>query len=141
MKKKFLLSVLLVSNIFAGSYDNGIEFYKKGQYKKALESFKIASNNDDNRAMFAIGIMYSNGDGVRWDNMVAFDWYKKAGIAGNENAFLKLGNLFAAQEDYRKAIKWFLKAANKVLNSSIDVIQINGEFKSIDLEVIKIGSE
>ncbi len=39
MKKQLILNILLVSYLFAGSYDNGIEFYKKGLYQKAKDSF------------------------------------------------------------------------------------------------------
>ena len=112
MMKKLFISIILSIYLFAGSYDNGIEFYKQGKYKKALESFKIAANNDDNKAMLAIGIIYANGDGVRWDPIKSFDWFKKAANAGNKYAYVKLGNLFASQKNYKKAFPWFLKAAN-----------------------------
>ena len=112
MVKKIIISTILSSYLFAGSYDNGIESYKKSEYKKALESFKIASNNNDNRAMLAIGIIYANGDGVRWDPVKSFDWFKKAANAGNKYAYIKLGNLFASQKNYEKAFQWFLKSAN-----------------------------
>jgi len=112
MIKRIFVSSAITIQLFAGSYDNGIGFYKKAQYKKAIESFEIASNNNDNRAMLAIGIIYANGDGVKWDPIKSFDWFKKAANAGNKHAYLKLGNLFASQENYKKAYPWFLKSAN-----------------------------
>ncbi|RLA80343.1 MAG: hypothetical protein DRG78_11155 [Epsilonproteobacteria bacterium] len=113
MKKKIVLILLLTSYLFAGSYDNGIEAYKQGKYKKAMDSFHIASNNDDNRAMLVIGIMYANGDGVSKDQVKSVEWFTKAAKAGNEHAWTKLGNIYAVKEDYKNAYKWFLKAAEK----------------------------
>ncbi len=113
MKKRFVLPFLITSCLFAGSYDNGIDSYKHGKFKKAMDSFQIASNNDDNRAMLVIGIMYANGDGVAKDQIKYAKWITKAANAGNEHAWTKLGNLYASKEDYKNAYKWFLKAANK----------------------------
>ena len=112
-KNKFMLSLLMASALFAGSYDNGIDSYKQGKYKKAMDSFLIASNNDDNRAMLVIGIMYANGDGVTKNQEIAIKWYKKAALLENIYAYDKLGNLYAAKEDYKNAAQWFKKAALK----------------------------
>ena len=112
MLNKILISVILCSNLFAGSYDNGINFYKEAKYKKAMDSFLIASNNNDNRAMLVVGIMYANGDGVKKDAKKSFHWFEKSAKAGNTHAFMKLGNIYASKEDYKNAFQWFKKAAN-----------------------------
>ncbi|MEA2019130.1 MAG: tetratricopeptide repeat protein [Campylobacterota bacterium] len=112
-KNKFILSLLIASSLYAGSYDNGINAYKKGSYKKAMDSFIIASNNDDNRAMLVIGIMYANGDGITKDPAKSLEWFTKAANANNSHAFSKLGNIYASKEDYKNAVKWFKKAALK----------------------------
>lgn len=112
MLKKLLISAVLSTYLFAGSYDNGINLYKKGHYKKAMDSFLIATNNNDNKAMLVMGIMYANGDGVQKDKVKSFEWFKKAANAGNLHAFNKLGNIYAAKEDYTKAFQWFKKAAD-----------------------------
>ena len=115
MKRKLLTSLLLCSYLFGGSYDNGIEFYKKAEYKKAIESFLIASNNDDNRAMLVMGIIYANGDGVKRDQNRSLEWFLKSANNGNIYAFNKLGNIYASgvtvKQDYKKAFKWFHKSA------------------------------
>jgi uncharacterized protein len=113
MIKKLFISVILSTYLFAGSYDNGIDYYKQGKYKKAMDSFLVASNNDDNRAMFALGIIYANGDGVKKDEAKSLIWYEKAAINGNSYAYTKLGNIYASKEDYKNAFKWFKKAADK----------------------------
>ncbi len=112
MLTKLFIPIILCTYLFAGSYDNGIYFYKQGKYKKAMESFLIASENTDNRAMLVIGIMYANGDGVKKDQKESFEWFEKSANAGNEHAWIKLGNIYASKEDYKKAFKWFQKAAN-----------------------------
>ena len=113
MKKKLFATIILSTYLFAGSYDNGIEFYKQGKYKKAYDSFKIATNSDDNRAMLVIGIMHANGDGVEKNHLKSLEWYKKAANAGNIHAFNKLGDIYASKKDFKQAFKWFEKAANK----------------------------
>ena len=113
MIKKLFAALVLCSYLFAGSYDNGIGFYKQGKYKKAYDSFSIASNNDDNRAMLVIGIMYANGDGVEKDSKKSVEWFEKAANAGNIHAYNKLGTIYASKEDFKQAFKWFSKAAQK----------------------------
>ncbi len=113
MINKLFISAILCTYLFAGSYDNGINSYKQGKYKKAMDSFLIASNNNDNQAMLVIGIMYANGDGVKKDQNKSFNWFTKAANAGNFHAYLKLGNLYASKEDFKNAFKWFEKAALK----------------------------
>jgi uncharacterized protein len=114
MNRKIILSLLLTSAsyLFAGSYDNGIDFYKQKKYEQAMDSFKIAVNNSDNRAMLAIGIMYANGDGVQWNPKISFEWILKAAEAENHYAFIKLGDIYASQQDFKNAFKWFKKAAD-----------------------------
>ncbi len=112
MIKKLFISATLCTYLFAGSYDNGINSYKQGKYKKAMDSFLIASNNDDNRAMLVVGIMYANGDGVKKDQKESFEWFKKAAKAGNKHAWIKLGNIYASKKDFKNSFKWFEKAAN-----------------------------
>jgi len=115
MIKKLFVSSAITIQLFAGSYDNGISFYKKAQYQKAIESFEIASNNNDNRAMLAIGIIYANGDGVKRDQNRSLEWFLKSANNGNIYAFNKLGNIYASgvtvKQDYKKAFKWFHKSA------------------------------
>ncbi len=111
MTKKLFISAILSTYLFAGSYDNGIEFYKDGKYKKAIDSFLISTNNDDNRAMLVMGIIYANGDGVQRDSEKSFKWFEKSAKGGNIHAFNKLGNIYASKEDFENAFKWFEKAA------------------------------
>ncbi len=118
MINKLFISAILCTYLFAGSYDNGINSYKQAKYKKAMDSFIIASNNDDNRAMLVIGIMYANGDGVTKNQTKSNEWFEKAANAGNIHAFSKLGNIYASKEDFVNAFKWFEKAALKGNNKA-----------------------
>ena len=110
----FLISVFaisVVSTLYAGSYENGLEFYKQKSYQKAIDSFNIAVNNNDNRAMLALGIIYANGDGITKDNKKSFEWIKKSALAGNSYAYMKLANIYASQDNFKDAFKWFEKSA------------------------------
>ncbi|RLA80499.1 MAG: hypothetical protein DRG78_10820 [Epsilonproteobacteria bacterium] len=115
---KLFISIIFTTILFAGSYENGIESYKKASFKEALKSFTIASSNNDNRAMLVIGIMYANGDGVKQSEDKSFEWFEKAANAGNIHACSKLGNIYASKKDFKNAFKWFEKAALKGDNKS-----------------------
>jgi TPR repeat protein len=111
LKYKLFIFIILYSCLFARNYEDGIKYYKKTQYKKAKQSFLLASNNNDNKAMLALGIMYANGDGVKKDGKKSLDWFIKSANAGNIHAYLKLGNIYASKKYFEKAFKWFEKAA------------------------------
>jgi TPR repeat protein len=112
MYKKIIIFLLFCTILYGNSYENGLEYYKKGQYKEARQSFEIAVENLDNKAMLALGIMYHNGDGVKKDLNIAISWYEKAAKLGNMYAYEKLGNIYAMKQDYKKAAGFFKKAAN-----------------------------
>jgi len=109
--KKSLSILLITSYLFAGSYENGIEFYKKAQYKKAFESFKIATNNLDSKAMLALSTMYANGDGVDKNLEKSIFWLKRSADLNNMIACYRLGEYYASKENFKDAFKWFEKAA------------------------------
>ncbi|MEA1914565.1 MAG: tetratricopeptide repeat protein [Campylobacterota bacterium] len=116
--KKSVLLLLIASYLFAGSYENGIEYYKKTQFKQALESFTIASNNNDDKAMLALSVMHANGDGVTKDSAKSIQWLKKSANLENEIACYRLGEYYAKDEKFEDAFKWFKIAADKGNNKA-----------------------
>jgi TPR repeat protein len=75
------------------------ELYQNGQggvtqdYTKAADWYAMAADSGDADAMFYLGLLYANGQGVAQDYAKAREWYEKAAEKGNESAKAKLEKL------------------------------------------------
>lgn len=56
-----------------GEY-NGILRFAQGDYKGAMENFKVGAYYSDKASQMAIGLMYLNGEGVPKDPVAAYAW-------------------------------------------------------------------
>ena len=78
---------------------------------------KRATNEGNAEAMFNLGLLYANGQGVTQDYVRARDWYEKAAEKGFPSAMGNLGVLYhngqGVAQDYGKAREWYEKAAEK----------------------------
>ena len=74
----------------------------------AQGSFEAANN---------LGIIYSNGQGVKQDYAEAVKWWRKAAEQGYAEAQYNLGNMYAkgqgVKQNYAEAFKWFRRAAEQ----------------------------
>ena len=61
--------------------------------------------------------MYENGYGVKQDNVIALEWYRKSAEQGNTTAQRNLGRMYlhgkGVYQDYSLAIEWYQKAAEQ----------------------------
>ena len=85
--------------------------------RSALEPYETAAAKGDASAMFNLGLLYENGQGVAQDYAKAREWYEKAAANDNASAMFNLGLLYArgdgVAQDYAKAHEWYEKAAAK----------------------------
>ena len=83
----------------------------------AREEYEKAAAKGDASAMFNLGVLYHNGQGVAQDYTKAREWYEKAAAKGDASAMFNLGvlydNGFGVAQDYAKARAWYEKAATK----------------------------
>jgi hypothetical protein len=83
----------------------------------AREEYEKAAAKGDASAMFNLGVLYHNGQGVAQDYAKAREWYEKAAAKGDASAMFNLGvlyeNGFGVAQDYAKAGAWYEKAAAK----------------------------
>src|SRR5215831_11281964 len=83
----------------------------------ARVEYEKAAAKGDASAMFNLGVLYHNGQGVAQDYAKAREWYEKAAAKGNASAMFNLGVFydhgFGVAQDYAKAREWYEKAAAK----------------------------
>lgn len=101
----------------ADSFENGVQAYKAGDYKKALEIFKPLAELRLAEAQYNLGVMYNTGQGVSQDYEEAEKWFRKAAEQGDADAQFKLGLMYdqgqRVPKDYEEAVKWYSKAAEQ----------------------------
>ena len=86
-----------------------------------LQAFKWARLSGDQgnvHAQAEVGIMYSNGLGVKKDDVTAMQWLSRAAGQGNTIAIINLGAMYAggkgvaggvSQKNDETAVEWYLK--------------------------------
>ena len=117
---KRLVAILLFC-IFAfgmSDYDQGIDYYKKGNHKKAVEYFLKSANNGNSESQYILGYFYTGGIGVKQDLKQSLKWYEKAAKNNHINAQINLGFMYIAghgtKVDYKKQHTGLAKQETKV---------------------------
>ena len=89
-----------------------------------LEVFCRASDKHDSHAMYELGQMYEDGNGMARDYNSAMKWYRKAADQGIAPAKYRIGRLYedgnGVQQDYDEAVKWYREAAAHGVNAAAD---------------------
>ena len=84
-------------------------------YKKARELLEIAAGKGAARAIYELGTMYNNGEGVVKDVPAAITWFEKAAMKGLPLAQWELARIHLVQgsdtEDPAEAYAWVLVLA------------------------------
>ncbi|MGH6954468.1 MAG: hypothetical protein ACREGL_09815 [Alphaproteobacteria bacterium] len=124
-----LLCLALVLPARAGM-DEGTEAYERGEYAAAFEEYAVLAHMGDAAAQFALGTMYSQGQGVPQDYAEAYFWWTLASLAGDRLAeawaeraakwmWLQPGRLAAARARVRAWHARFLPLAAEGQSSPV----------------------
>lgn len=122
MKRKTILSILLVGSLLASSmcfagFEEGLSAYDKGDFATAIRNWKPLADQGDALAQNKLGVMYGNGQGVPQDDKQAVGWYRKAAEQGNARAQSNLGGMYrqghGVPQDNKEAATWTRKAAEQ----------------------------
>jgi uncharacterized protein len=102
----------------AGTFQEGLAAYKKGDYPVALEKFKSLAEKGNAEAQYNLGVMYILGRGVPQDTKQAVDLWSKAADQGNSaNAQFNLGVMYrqgkGVPADDKQAVSYWAKAAEQ----------------------------
>jgi len=80
--------------VFAGSFEDGLAAYERGDYSAAGTEFRKAAEQGDLRGQALLGSMYDHGQGVTQDYKEAAKWYRKAAEQGDRLAQYSLGVMY-----------------------------------------------
>ena len=86
----FFTGVLSMMMLFApaayANYEQGVQAWDAKRYQEAVVHWTMAANQEDARAMLAIGRAYLQGLGVLQDYVEAYKWFNLAASRGNLDA-------------------------------------------------------
>ena len=122
-----LLQCLLLLYCTSGlaDYQAGLDAYNAGDYATAMAQWKAAVKTEPERedlavyreSLYAIGMLYWQGEGVEQDYGVAAVWLRQAADINHPGAQAKLGYLHITGEgvtrNYAEAEKWLRMAAEQ----------------------------
>jgi TPR repeat protein len=106
-----------ILNIKAGDKytmsDVGVLYYNKKQYKKAMQWYTLAVDDDMPVVACNIGQLFQLGMGVPVDYLRALKWYLKAARLADKYVYYNIASLFenglGVPVDREKAVEWYLK--------------------------------
>lgn len=94
-----------------------IKAIKKGDYAAALKELRPLAELGDARAQVNLGVMYSQGQGVPFDQVEAVKWIRKSAEQGYPDGQLFMGIMYGlglgVTKDYSESNKWYFKAAEQ----------------------------
>ncbi len=111
-------ALLLVASLpVSAGLKEGVEAFKRGDYRTASREFKALAGQGHAEAQFHLGLMYYKGLSVPKNYKLAVMWYRKAAEQGYASAQYKFGGMYfdgaGVPKNYREAAKWFRKAAEQ----------------------------
>ena len=111
---KYISSAARSGHIEAVTLMGNSCYYLK-DYDNALSWFRDAAAKEDPEAIYRLGLMYENGEGVAQDYGTSFNYFKTAADKGHEDAWINLGIDYligrGTARDYSQADYWLEKAA------------------------------
>jgi uncharacterized protein len=119
----FLISLTFVflfsgsSDVFGGYLQDGLDAYKRKDYKEAIMLFRLSAEQGNVSAQYNLGHMYEKGKGVSQDYKEAVRLYRLSAEQGDLDAQLKLGVSYGmgrgVLKDYALAHMWWNLSGSK----------------------------
>lgn len=127
------------------SFNKGLESYEEGNYKDAVDVWKIGAESGHPGSLVMLGACYFDGTGVDKSYVRAVELWKDAAKDGNDVAQFFLGECYnygyGVDPSYEEAIRWYTMSAEQGNEDALNVLQeMNSaeeqETGSMDLEEI-----
>jgi uncharacterized protein len=119
----FLINLLVVGNVITiapdaqAGHKEGVEAYRKGNYKTALSELTPLADEGDAEAQYYLALCYDNGRGAPRDFKAAAKWYLKSAEKQYPASEYGLGMMYfegrGVQQDINAAVKWFQRSAEQ----------------------------
>lgn len=90
----------------------GVLLYFEGNYDDAVGYLTKAADLGDSQAQTFLGICYRYGQGVKQNDSIGAEWYRKAAMQGDSVAQYNLSNYYFSKYDSIEGVRWLMKAAN-----------------------------
>jgi TPR repeat protein len=95
----------------------GVRAYEKKQYEQAFVIFTSHADITNPMAMYYLSALYLSGKGVEKNEVMAFEYCKRAAEEGIVDAQFQLGMMYLnavgmTHEDDDRALEWFWRAAD-----------------------------
>lgn len=124
----FLSSAGALNNAAADNLGNAVEAMRLGDFAEAYCIMRPLAEDGDADAQYNIGWMYLNGYGLRINDSLALEWWKKAAAQGHRDASFSIGMLYSLGEgevpkDTDKAIDYYLIAADDGHEDAIAILK------------------
>lgn len=117
VRKIFMLALVAMSAGAQASVQTGIDAYGAENFPAALKELKPLAEKGDAKALYMLGIMYENGQGVKQDYEQALSLFNKSSEQGYDQAMLHLAEMYKSgrgtQVDLVQAHKWFNLAGSR----------------------------
>lgn len=94
-----------------GCKDRSGKIVVKRNQRKAVRWFRRAAEHGSSPAQNTLGVLLSNGEGLRKDVDAALAWLRKAFRAGDPCAAQNMAITYREIGDLRAAVKWFRKSS------------------------------
>ncbi len=118
-RKLSLIITLLLGLPTAANADlnDGAFAFARGDYEKALHIFMpMAQNSNHPYAQYYLGVIFSEGRGVKQDDKEASQWLLKASKQGVKEAQFRLAQMYSkgrgVPQDYEAAFAWYKVATH-----------------------------
>ena len=121
----FLYGLTGIAN--ADSLSEAQRVHRAGNYSEAAKLYRLSAVNGNTDARYALGSMYTYGEGVTADYQKAAKWYRLAAEKGHRDAQYTLGLIYGSGQhglarDLQKAVKWYrLAAAQEHINALLNL--------------------
>lgn len=89
------LMLLFAVPVYADGFKEGVDAYKRGDYKTAVEKWELSAREGSVYAQNNLGAMYEGGIGVKLDYVEACKWYEIAGKSGHMAGTIRRENRIA----------------------------------------------
>jgi hypothetical protein len=134
MNKSLVATLLLISSclyslsVQASDLQDAVHAMREGNFAEAYCMLRPLAENGDADAQYNIGWMYLNGYGLRINDSLALEWWKRAAAQGHVDAHFSMGMLYSLGEgevkkDPQKAIDNYLYAAQRGNDDAVSILK------------------